>query len=140
MVTNVRSYGLTPRDRWAPYPLPDPVAEGGSFADWIATFPFEVRLALAAAANAGVGVDDSVEGPVFYEIEVPFLFIDSSMGAIMGTVVEAVKAELRRYEVESGDIAKIVEQIRLDAIGSGPYMAGLNKMLRWVAVDFGEDD
>jgi hypothetical protein len=114
------------------------IAPASDHATWIASMPLETRLALAAAEDAGVGIGD-YEGPIFYEVEVDLLGGSSNMGAIVGSVVEAVRVELDRYGVETEHRDAITAEIRRSGYATqGGYNAGIGQILRWISIT--EDD
>lgn len=95
-------------------------------------------LTMEMAEQAGMGVDDTRDGPVFYEVKVDFMGLPGNLGALMGAVREAIKAEFRRYGVRPAP--GFWDQFSGDCLLAGNFDQCLGYLLRWVSIDTGEDD
>lgn len=104
---------------------------------WVETLPLDVRLALAVCEAEGMGVDEYSTGcnePVFYEVKADFLGCPGSLGSVMARVIDAVWAELERYNISHEHISAIKRQIRAEAIAES-YDECLNRLMHWVGIE-----
>lgn len=102
--------------------------------EWIASMPLEVRIALASIEATGMAVNEFESGSIFYEVEVEFLGLPSSLGAVMAEVTDAIRAHSERWGVEARDISTVLTHIRTDSLRHS-YNEGLARLLRWVGED-----
>lgn len=102
--------------------------------EWIASMPLDVRIALAAIEDTGMAVNEFESGSIFYEVEVEFLGLSSSLGAVMGEVTDAIRTHAERWGVEARDISTVLTHIRTDSLRHS-YNEGLARLLRWVGED-----
>lgn len=102
--------------------------------EWIASMPLEVRIALASIEDTGMAVNEFESGSIFYEVEVEFLGLSSSLGAAMGEVTDAIRTHAERWGADPRDISTVLSHIRVDTLRH-PYNEGLARMLRWVGED-----
>jgi hypothetical protein len=117
--------------------------------EWIASMPLDVRIALAAIEDTGAAVNEFESGSIFYEAEVDFIGMPSSLGAVIGYVCDAISDYCERYYVPTGpeglgmseDVSTVLSFIRVDTL-RGSYNEGLARLLRWVGEDTSryEDD
>lgn len=95
------------------------------------------QRALEIAEHAGIGVDLTGDGPVFYEVEVAFIGHDAGLGALAGTVGRAIEAEFDRHKVR---LPGLVKTTIVATVMSGTYDQGLAFLVGLVNAESGVED
>lgn len=120
-------------------PTPIESVNAVSTREWIASMPLDVRVALAAIEETGMAVNEFEPGPIFYEVEVDFLSCSTSVGSVLSAVLDGIRKQAERYDVDSADLSAVVSFIREDSIKHS-YLESMARLMKWVETDTSDWD
>lgn len=93
---------------------------------------------IMTASEEGMAVDLEEGGPLFPEIKVAFLSIPGALGSLCAEVNKAIFDHFEQYQLPMPRDLRSV--ITTGAMIAGNFDQALGYLLRWVGIDFGEED